>query len=242
MDVGFPLVEIEGPPRERGIQYGEKAGERIHRGAEIYRKVMAGYGCSWEKALELANQFAPIIKENDVALYDELEGIAAGAKIEIASVIIINGRSELMQGFDWDSEERKKKISLDDGCTSVLAMPEATQAGRLIHSQNWDWHMECVETSIVLRVIPEKGPTILTFVEAGGLARCGMNSAGVAITANGLESNLDYGRSGIPLSIIRRRVLQSEKLSGALAAIIRTPRAVSNNMLLSSIEDGGAEN
>ena len=32
----FPLVEIEGPPRERGRQYGRQAATRIARGVEYY--------------------------------------------------------------------------------------------------------------------------------------------------------------------------------------------------------------
>jgi len=34
--------------------------------------------------------------------------------------------------------------------------------------------------------------------EAGGLARSGFNSAGVAITANYLESDRDYRQLGVP--------------------------------------------
>ena len=241
MNVKFPLIEIEGPPRERGIQYGKKAVARIHKGGEVYKKVMASYGCSWDKALELANKYAPHIKKHSSDLYEELEGIAQGAEVDLAVVIIINGRSELMQGYDWEKASNNAPVTLDDGCTSVLATPDATQNKRLIHSQNWDWRQECLETSIVLRVTPETGPTILTFVEAGGLARCGMNSAGIAITGNGLESNLDYDRTGIPLSAIRRQALQAETMHDALAAIYNSPRAVSNNMLLSAYEPGGVE-
>ena len=32
----FPLIEISGPPRERGRQYGQKAAERIRKGTSHY--------------------------------------------------------------------------------------------------------------------------------------------------------------------------------------------------------------
>lgn len=202
---------------------------------------MAGYGCPWDKALKLAGQFAPYIKKHSNELYGELKGIAKGADIPLEVVIIINGRSELLQGHDWKKSDKKHSMSLDDGCTSLLAMPDVTDGNHLIHAQNWDWRADCLETSIVLRVKPDYGPTVLTFVEAGGLARCGMNSVGIVITGNSLQSDLDYNRKGIPLSIIRRQVLQSKNMHGALSAIIKSPRAISNNMLVSSTEDCGIE-
>ncbi len=39
---------------------------------------------------------------------------------------------------------------------------------------------------------------MLTFVEAGGLRRSGMNSAGIAITANYLRCERDYLQRGVP--------------------------------------------
>ena len=241
MNVEFPLIEIEGSPEERGIQYGEKAKALIHRSGEIYQGVMAGYGCSWDNALNLAEQYTPYIKNHSNELYEELKGIAKGAGIALEVIIIINGRSELLQGYDWKTSGNKSGMSLDDGCTSLLAMPDVTERNHLIHAQNWDWYVECLENTIVLRVKPEHGPTVLTYVEAGGLARCGMNSAGITITGNYLESDIDFDRTGIPLSVIRRQVLQSNNLHGALSAIIKSPRAVSNNMLVSSTEDCGVE-
>ncbi|MFT5138858.1 MAG: porin [Lysobacterales bacterium] len=62
-----------------------------------------------------------------------------------------------------------------------------------------------------------------------------MNSVGIVITVNGLESNLDFKRTGIPLSVIRRKALQTQTLHDALVAIYKSPRAVSNNMFMSTI-------
>jgi hypothetical protein len=56
---------------------------------------------------------------------------------------------------------------------------------------------------VVVRILRDDGPDLLTFTEAGGLARSGFNSAGIAITANYLESDRDYRELGIPLPFIR---------------------------------------
>ena len=52
-----------------------------------------------------------------------------------------------------------------------------------------DWRAECAETGVLLRIHRDDGPDILTFTEAGGLARSGLNSAGIGLTANALGHN-----------------------------------------------------
>jgi isopenicillin-N N-acyltransferase-like protein len=120
-----------------------------------------------------------------------------------------------------------------DGCTGVVILPTHAADGALIHAQNWDWLAACAETGVVLRIRRDDGPDILTFTEAGGLARSGLNAAGLAITANYLESDRDYRQAGVPLPLIRRRVLEQQHLALAIEAIAATPKACSNNMILS---------
>src|SRR6202007_2163302 len=98
----------------------------------------------------------------------------------------------------------------------VVVLPEAAQSSCLVHAQNWDWKRECTETAVVLRIRRDDGPDILTFTEAGALARSGFNAAGIAITANYLESDRDYSRVGVPLALIRRKVLESPHLALAM--------------------------
>jgi isopenicillin-N N-acyltransferase-like protein len=111
--------------------------------------------------------------------------------------------------------------------------PQATADGRLIHAQNWDWKSECAETAVVLKIRRDDGPDILTFTEAGGLARSGLNGAGIAITANYLQSDRDYTSLGVPLALIRRKVLQQEHLALAMRAVHATPKCAANNMMVS---------
>jgi hypothetical protein len=82
----------------------------------------------------------------------------------------------------------------------------------------------------------DDGPDFLTFVEAGGLARSGLNAAGISITANYLESDLDHKQVGVPLVCIRRKVLEQEHFALAMHAVTSTPKACSNNMMLATAE------
>jgi isopenicillin-N N-acyltransferase-like protein len=112
-------------------------------------------------------------------------------------------------------------------------LPAASKSGRLIHAQNWDWKRECVETAVVLKVRRDDGPDFLMFTEAGALGRCGFNAAGIAITANYLESDRDYRTVGVPLALIRRKVLESEHLAIAMRTVYCTQKSAANNMIVS---------
>ena len=120
-------------------------------------------------------------------------------------------------------------------------MPAFTAAERrLIHAHNWDWKLESAAASVVLRIRDTHGPDILTFTEAGALAPFGFNSAGCAITANYLESDRDYTQLGVPLAVIRRKVLEQTHLAMALRTVCVTPKSASNNIIVSHCGGGMA--
>lgn len=231
----FPLIELAGEPAEIGVQYGRAAGARIHRCVEIYREAFLESGVAWERAREAAREFQPRIEEFDPRFAREIEGIAAGAGLPVEDIIALNARTELLYGFGYgrDDEDDPRK----DGCTGIVALPRATADGHLLHAQNWDWRDVSAEVGVVLRIRPNHGAHILCFVEAGMLARCGFNQHGVAITGNYLECQQDGRRLGVPIPLIRRRVLGAPLLATAMAEVMRAPRGFSNNMMLS--QEGG---
>jgi isopenicillin-N N-acyltransferase like protein len=230
----FPLIEVAGPPRERGRQYGSQAAERIHRGAAHYTGQLAKLGLDARAIGALVDEYLPAIERFDPAYLDEMRGIAEGAAVGFEAVALLNARTEILK-LAQRPELRQRLAASEppDGCTGVVALPAATRAGRLIHAQNWDWKRECADTAVVLRIRRDDGPDILTFTEAGGLARSGLNEAGIAITANYLESDRDYRELGVPLALIRRKVLESEHLALAMRAVYATPKSASNNMIVS---------
>ena len=236
----FPLIEVSGPPRERGRQYGEQAAARIALGVEHYTAQLARSSCDWPTIRRLVHDYLPRIAAFEPTYVEEMRGIAEGAGLDFEAVVMLNARTEILKlgGRIERSEaseragEARESASPED-CTGVVALPEATQSRRLIHAQNWDWKVECVETGVVLSIRRDDGPNLLTFTEAGGLARSGLNAAGIAITANYLESDRDYRQTGVPLALIRRKVLESEHVALAMRAVYATPKSAANNMIVS---------
>ena len=93
----FPLIEISGPPMERGFQYGEQAKDKINFSIELYSKSLRDLGLKKDEILNLAKDFLPSIKDWAPDLIDEMRGIAKGASITLEEVILINSRTEILQ-------------------------------------------------------------------------------------------------------------------------------------------------
>ncbi|MFL5260279.1 MAG: C45 family autoproteolytic acyltransferase/hydrolase [Hyphomicrobiales bacterium] len=213
----FPLIEISGPPFARGRHYGGEARDRIIKSIALYRSRLATIGIA--DPAPLIERFIPLIEDFGTQYLDEMRGIAAGAGVELDDIVLVNSRTEIVA-------LARLRDAHPDGCTGVVVLAGRTEDGNLIHAQNWDWLAKCIDTAIVLRIKREDGLDILTFTEAGGLARSGLNAAGIAITANYLESDRDYRQSGIPLPLIRRKALEREHLALAMKAVATTPEGL----------------
>ncbi|MDT8333199.1 C45 family peptidase [Roseomonas gilardii] len=224
----FPLIELSGSAGQRGRDYGRQAAARVRRSIEHYTLQLAADGHGVEKVRGWARDFLPRIEAFDPAYIEEMRGIAEGAEVPFEDIVLINARTEVLQ-----LGKRSAASKEPDGCTGVVVLPEASADGTLIHAQNWDWKSECAETGVVLRIRREDGPDILTFVEAGGLARAGLNAAGIAVTANYLQSDRDYQKLGVPLALIRRKMLEKEFVAQAFHAAYTTVKSASNNIIVS---------
>jgi hypothetical protein len=232
----YPFVDVSGTPYERGRQHGIAVPERVKRSIELYGSQLNELGYDTLAKSALIGEFAQEIEAFGKHYIEEMRGIADGAGVSLEDIVMVNARTEVMAKARLVKEKPIEATEeLDDGCTGAVILPERSATGELIHGQNWDWKAECAETAIVLRVRRDDGPDILTFVEAGGLARCGMNSAGICITANYLESERDFTQPGVPLALIRRKALEQEHFAFAIKAVATTPKACSNNMMLSTV-------
>ncbi|HEY7687340.1 MAG TPA: C45 family peptidase, partial [Dongiaceae bacterium] len=227
----FPIVDISGAPFDRGRTYGAAAAGRIKASVRLYAEQMKRLSFTAEEVRGIVTGFLPQMMRFAPDLVEEMRGIADGADCSFEEIALVNARTEVVQIGRRRSQAAQSRDT--DGCTGVIVLPEAAKDRQLIHAQNWDWRPECVDSSIMLRIQRDDGPSILTFTEAGGLARSGLNSVGMAITANYLESDRDFREPGIPLPLIRRRYLESPHFAEGIETVATTPKSGSNNMMLS---------
>ena len=202
--------------------------DRIAKCVEVY---MAAWSVSdaagREDVYRRARHFGTKIEEWFPDLLDEIKGIAEGAERDVEEIIALNARTELLFG----------EPTLDEGCTIAVILPEAT-GGRTLIGQNWDWKSACRDLPVVLRVRPDEGPAFMTFVEAGILARHGLNEAGVGTCGSFIGCD-HPPHAGVPIALIRRAVLQSRTFPEAIGRVVRSPHSFSSNHVLAH-RDGEA--
>jgi isopenicillin-N N-acyltransferase-like protein len=216
-------IEIEGQALERGRHYGARASAAIRQNVADYLRLIEYHaGLDRQAALEAARDYEPILERHTPELLEEMRGIAQGAGVDLVEVLLINARSELMGSFRVAE------------CTALAAAPETTTGGKVLLGQNWDWYTAVEAEPILLHVRQPGKPEILTLVEAGQVAKIGMNSAGLGLCLNFLEHE-DRGQ-GLPIHAILRRMLECAALGEAVHEAYRFPRAGAANVLLAHAE------
>ena len=235
--MSWPLVLAAGGPRERGRMYGQQSAERIGGTLALYEQVFDHYaGLPWSEVRTLAGAFVEDIEGYDTQLLPELEGIAEGAGVEPEDLLAANLRTDIMFGLDARPGRGRRaaaRPATPAECTSVAC---AADGGSIIVAQNWDWKPASRDNCVILACAPEGAPAFVTFVEAGLWGKCGTNEAGIGLTTNALQSNLDKGEPGVPFHAIVRRILTSSSLEEARAAVRDARRSSSANYLIGSRE------
>ena len=225
----FPFFAIGGPPRDRGMQYGAQCKATIRKTIEFYRWIFEyESNINWDHCLLKAAEFRTYILDYDIEILEEMEGIAAGAGCSLEEILAINARSELL--FLLAAQGKKMRTC----CTAIAATPEATVEQETFLAQNWDWYASTRKQCVILKIEQPGRPDILQLVEAGLLAKTGMNSAGIGLCTNALVC--DKWRIGVPFHIILRGILNANSMAGAIGAVTKAYRASAGNYLIGHAE------
>lgn len=227
----FPHLRVEGSALDRGRQYGSQAADRVRRSVAAYRDVFAHYaGWDWATVRREAVAFEAPIAAFRPAYLDEIRGIAEGAGLDPADVLAINVRTEVM--FAAKARQAAGRSRAPDGCTAFAVVPAPGVGGSTLIGQNWDWLPHSSQTVVVLEARQDAGPDFVTVVEAGLLAKAGMNSSGLGLVTNALVTEADTGVPGIPYHLALRAILDCETVSDALAALQSGERSSAANYLI----------
>jgi isopenicillin-N N-acyltransferase like protein len=228
--VAYPVIRVCGEPWERGRQYGAAARERVHRSIEGYAAVFeARLGYSWADVVRDARAYRNAVGDLSTAYLAEMDGIAEGAGLEPDDVLALNVRTELMaRAFRANPPAGRKT----DGCTALAVLPGRATDGHLLIGQTWDWLAHTVSSIVVLEAERDDGPPFVTVVEAGLLAKTGMNSAGLALCTNFMLTEADGTTTCVPYHLTLRAIFDTETLPEAFACLQRMSRASSGNYLL----------
>ena len=192
---------------ERGQAHGEHYRAKIRELYEIRCELAlnrSDFGTE-ENLLKLAEKHLPLAKTFDLPLYEELCGIALGAKLSPAQIVVLNHYTDIRDLTLADLD--------DGGCSTLFAK---TDEGHVL-GQTWDMHGSATDY-VTLLEIDDEGDTSILFTITGCVGMTGVNTHGLGMTINNLNST--DAVIGIVWPILVRRCLR-EKSALAAREIIR---------------------
>jgi len=220
--VTLPLVTVSGTPAECGAAYGRSAADLIAGNLDEYRHRFAALaGLDPAEVRRAGAGFRATTHELQPRIAAMLDAVAEGAGVPAEEVYALNARTELL-AVQWAGTE----------CTAVGVLDSHTDSGHTVLGQNWDWDPAYRPYVLLLATRDERGFAVVTMVEAGMVAKSGLNSAGLGVCVNLIGCDRDGGPGGLPYHVLVRAALESDSLGAALRATAGAPRSASINLLL----------
>jgi hypothetical protein len=191
---------------------------------------------AWPEVRRAAAAFEAPVAAFRPAYLEEMRGIADGAGLDVADVLAINVRTEVM----YAAKARQAPLAARGGelpaeCSAFAVAPAPRAGGQqaaTLLGQNWDWLLHSAQTLVVLEVSQDDGPDFVTVVEAGLLAKVGLNAAGLGLVTNALVTNADIGAPGLPYHVLLRAILDCPTVTEALMVLQAGMRSSSANYLI----------
>lgn len=211
----FPLIDISGEPFNRGRTYGAKCAARIRETVHFYRTL---FPQPPRALVERASAYRAAIRRAAPEIAEEIRGISEGSGAPETDIVLLNARSELLGGME---------------CTS-LSFPGAKVMG-----QTWDWAERLESLAILLRIDKPDGSGILMLVEPGMVGKIGMNSSGVGVCINFLESATPLA-PGVPFHVLARLALEERSCGDAASRVERHGGYAVGHLLIGDATGRGA--
>ena len=208
-------------PRGRGAAHGEHFRDRIHAITRIRIDLALSQGKfeSEDEVIRTAQLHLPVLEAFDADLHAELLGIAEGADLDPAKVVVLNHYTDL-KDVDPKAPDGSSTASGNEteDCSAVIAN---TPDGAVL-AQTWDMHGSA-EPYVCMLEIPAEGdrPAVWSFTITGCLALAGMNDAGVGVTINNLKSK--DARVGVVWPALVRRMLRERGADAAKHVLMTAP-------------------
>lgn len=215
-------IELEGESaKARGQCYGESAREQIKAVIEVYRDIARRQRfLDWDHIDQELSGYIKCAKSIVPDLVNEIDGIAQGAGCRFNDIFALNCRSEILL---MDNAQ--------GGCSSLAVLPNSTRSKDTLLAQNWDWHQGLKDHQVILKITNRKNiPNLVTFTEAGQLAKIGMNDAGIALCVNNLTPSNQ--QVGLPWVLVARKALESANFTEAMGTVLHTIKGHSMNYMI----------
>jgi isopenicillin-N N-acyltransferase like protein len=214
--------------REQGRAHGEAFRGEIASLAEIrlFLTCRMGGG-NRAQVMELAERHLPVLERYDRLLSDELVGIAEGAGLSPATIMVLNHYTDLRDHrFDQGATG-----AAADGCSAVWTRaPDGALVG-----QTWDMHASSMPYVLMLHQPEQDGrPASWVLSLTGCLGMAGMNQRGVALCVNNLPAT--DAAIGAAWTAVVRRALDQPSAAAARDVLLSAPIGSGRHFLVADAE------
>ncbi|MEO5711115.1 MAG: C45 family peptidase [Nocardioidaceae bacterium] len=218
------------PPRERGVELGERFATEVADTVARYRTLFATRAIGpfdidlWAgRAWTTIQRVAPVHAE-------EIAGIAEGAGVPVEAVASINARTEILVAANPTGRTE---------CSTVVALPPGRPP---VAVQTWDWYDAMSDGWFTWTIPHPDGRVVQTVTEFGMLAKIGVNDRGVGVMLNMLHHANDAGavaggEIGHPVHLLSRAILDDASSVDEAIAISSPPTSASTSLTV--VDDRG---
>jgi isopenicillin-N N-acyltransferase like protein len=247
--IPFVYVRAKGSYREIGRQVGEAARPQTEASLAFFADNFAAMsgGLSFDAAIRLADAYLPYARRCVPDAVDELEGMAEGAGVSFAALLVANCAEELTAAepvvgaaplpaaasagapppaaTPAGAPPGAPRRPLTRGCTAVAI----ACGGRHIVGHNMDWYVVDAPNNVLFDLTHPDGTRLLAFAGAAYLPMVGLNSHGVGNVSNSLHSR--DNRVGVPNCFVRRTTMTAATLEEARERGLAPARARGTNQV-----------
>ena len=226
MAIPFVHVQARGSYRELGRAVGEAAREQVQASVDFFREnfaSMTGGRLTFDEAERQAPAYADAARRWLPGYVEELEGLAEGARVPFARLLVLNCGEEFTSERAGRRRRRPARRGRGDHCTAVAVVA----GGRHIVGHNMDWYVIDAVNNVLFDLTGPDGTRVMGLAGAPYLLMLGMNSHGVANVSNSVHSN--DNRIGVPNVFVRRATLEARTLEEARDRGLLAARARGTN-------------
>jgi isopenicillin-N N-acyltransferase-like protein len=218
-------------PADRGQELGERHLAEIARTIAAYRRLLATRATRPFDADLWADRAWTTICELAPVAAAEIAGIAAGAKVPVREIALLNARTELLAVAD--------PTGVVDECSTVVALPRSAPP---VAVQTWDWYDAMAEDWFVWTIPHPDGHIVRTVTEYGVLGKIGVSSHGVGVMFNMLrhadDALAEEKGIGFPVHLLARRILDTAR-DTAEAVTIAASVGTSASTSITVVDEAG---
>jgi isopenicillin-N N-acyltransferase-like protein len=230
-------LELKGQGRALGQAHGEHFRPLITRFietvADIHLKNIPAKLTRGD-LVDLCLRHVPYMSRYSPVLFEELTGIAEGAKASMADIMLLNCILELN---DLRAPMVTSRVISErdwGGCTTFNLKPRTTEGGKALLGQTYDVEKYFADFNVILKITQDGDRSKLVYTLAGVLGLNGINSSGLAVVINKLVPT--DTRAGVIYPMLLRGVLDQDRIGDAISVLAFVPRASGLCFQLSSAD------